>query len=197
MNKAIAVACVLVACLYAVSGMTDADRKAFVDAHNKYRAKVKEDYPCQKPISDLNKVTWDSTIENVAQTYTNTCPGGHSGNSYGENIYYSSGVGTATASVDSWYSEVKDYHYEVISYDNYAKFGHYTQLVWNSTTRIGCGIKTDCPGTWRTIIVCNYAPAGNYIGQRPWTAASEVCDGSSIMKPVVGLVALLAMVALL
>jgi hypothetical protein len=35
------------------------------------------------------------------------------------------------------------------------------QLVWKGTTSIGCGVVTTCSNTWRTIVVCNYSPAGN------------------------------------
>jgi uncharacterized protein YkwD len=42
--------------------------------------------------------------------------------------------------------------------------GHYTQLIWRTTTQIGCAkassAKTD-------ILVCRYAPPGNVEGERP------------------------------
>ena len=52
--------------------------------------------------------------------------------------------------------------------------GHYTQLVWRSTSFTGCGVKTcntgsPLPGftTW-TLVVCDYEPPGNFVGQRPY-----------------------------
>ncbi|MFA6499824.1 MAG: CAP domain-containing protein [Desulfurivibrionaceae bacterium] len=44
--------------------------------------------------------------------------------------------------------------------------GHYTQMVWAGTREIGCA-KTVCNDSSQ-IWVCNYAPAGNVIGQRPY-----------------------------
>jgi len=53
--------------------------------------------------------------------------------------------------------------------------GHYTQLVWRSTTSTGCGVK-DCTSNspfgpsfpnW-TLVVCDYEPPGNFVGQRPY-----------------------------
>ncbi len=51
-----------------------------------------------------------------------------------------------------------------------AKVGHYTQVVWSRTTRIGAGkavIKEGPMKGW-TVIVCNYDPRGNVRGQRPY-----------------------------
>lgn len=52
--------------------------------------------------------------------------------------------------------------------------GHYTQLVWDTTEHVGCGIKQCTTGTpfaghptW-TLVVCDYEPPGNFSGQRPY-----------------------------
>ena len=43
--------------------------------------------------------------------------------------------------------------------------GHYTQLVWRATTQVGCA---EAASTSEDILVCRYAEAGNYIGERPF-----------------------------
>lgn len=45
--------------------------------------------------------------------------------------------------------------------------GHYTQIVWADTTKIGCGkIRyTDSNGSIRLYLICNYGPSGNYDGE--------------------------------
>lgn len=47
------------------------------------------------------------------------------------------------------------------------KTGHYTQIVWADTTKIGCGkIRyTDSKGWIALYLVCNYGPTGNYINK--------------------------------
>ncbi|KAJ0009824.1 hypothetical protein Pint_34067 [Pistacia integerrima] len=44
--------------------------------------------------------------------------------------------------------------------------GHYTQVVWRNSVRIGCA-KVRC-NNGGTFIGCNYAPPGNYVGQKPY-----------------------------
>jgi pathogenesis-related protein 1 len=43
--------------------------------------------------------------------------------------------------------------------------GHYTQVVWRDTTVVGCAHATSGPDE---IWVCQYAPPGNYVGERPF-----------------------------
>jgi pathogenesis-related protein 1 len=47
--------------------------------------------------------------------------------------------------------------------------GHYTQVVWSGTQRVGCGRATCSKGgmDWE-FWVCNYDPRGNVVGQRPY-----------------------------
>jgi len=43
--------------------------------------------------------------------------------------------------------------------------GHYTQLVWRTTTEVGCAIADNGEDE---ILVCRYAEGGNVIGERPY-----------------------------
>ena len=43
--------------------------------------------------------------------------------------------------------------------------GHYTQLVWRATTEVGCA---QASSEREDILVCRYAEAGNYRGERPF-----------------------------
>ena len=45
---------------------------------------------------------------------------------------------------------------------DYARTGHYSQIVWRETTALGCALAT---GTREDVLVCRYAPRGNWIGE--------------------------------
>ncbi len=46
-----------------------------------------------------------------------------------------------------------------------AQCGHYTQIVWRGTTTLGCAVARS---SFREVWVCEYSPAGNIVGQRPY-----------------------------
>jgi hypothetical protein len=45
----------------------------------------------------------------------------------------------------------------------WADVGHYTQIIWRRTTRVGCALEQ---GRQWDYLVCRYSPAGNVVGQR-------------------------------
>jgi len=129
----------------------------------------------------LAPLVWDEDLEAIAAAWGATCtdnepPAGlidhNDGRSdtypqyVGENIYASSGQSSGPAAVASWMSEEADYDYANNACSGVC--GHYTQVVWADTTKVGCAI-ADCPSLqfgWG--VVCNYAPGGNANGERPY-----------------------------
>ena len=70
--------------------------------------------------------------------------------------------------VDYWGGEVQWYDYTTNSCNApTGKYcGHYTQVVWASTTEVGCAMAV-CPDSAQ-IWTCQYRPAGNVVGQKPY-----------------------------
>lgn len=86
---------------------------------------------------------------------------------YGENIFWGSDTSlNSLKASESWYSEKSQYTYGPVTEDSWKTTGHYTQMVWRNTTQIGIG-KAVCKGG-KVIIVANYDPRGNYIGEKPY-----------------------------
>lgn len=85
----------------------------------------------------------------------------------GENLW----MGTAGAyspeqMVQSWANERRMFRPgtfpNVSTSGNWSDVGHYTQMIWRSTTAVGCAIQRS--GRW-DVLVCRYSPAGNVRGQ--------------------------------
>ncbi|KAF3434511.1 hypothetical protein FNV43_RR21596 [Rhamnella rubrinervis] len=90
----------------------------------------------------------------------------HSRGPYGENLAWSSSDLSGTAAVNMWVGEKAHYNYNSNSCASGQQCGHYTQVVWRNSVRVGCA-KVLC-NNGGAFIICNYDPPGNYNGQRPY-----------------------------
>ena len=143
-----------------MSGLTDSQKIEITDYINKYRA-----------LHQAPPLTFDNTIAQASQEWSvNLLTNNvfqHSGNKlYGENLAYFTGYGNdlmvlLKKSVDAWYNEVKMYDFNNPGFS--ASTGHFTCLVWKSSTSYGIGISVDAKS--RAYIVMNTSPPGNYVGQ--------------------------------
>ena len=85
----------------------------------------------------------------------------------GENLWAGTrGRFEPEAMVDAWARD-KRYYKPGVFPDNsttgrVADVGHYTQLMWRATRRVGCAVAT---GAREDVLVCRYAEAGNYRGE--------------------------------
>lgn len=140
----------------------DAELNGIVKLHNEWRAEV-----------GTAPLEWSAEVASIAKAYAEKCEWGHNDdrNGYGENIYASSGQSSPSDVVGSWAAEKKDYDASSGKCASGKVCGHYTQIVWSSSKKLGCG-KARCEsgspmggGAW-DYWVCNYDPPGNYSGQK-------------------------------
>ncbi|XP_054158873.1 Golgi-associated plant pathogenesis-related protein 1-like [Oppia nitens] len=83
---------------------------------------------------------------------------------YGENLAWNSIVNVdCRVPLKLWYDEWKIYNYRKPNIT--ARNGHFTQMVWRDTRKIGCGRAVSSGPLGGTYTVCNYDPPGNYIGE--------------------------------
>jgi pathogenesis-related protein 1 len=147
------------------SKISQAEAQEALDFHNKARKDVGPE-PLQ----------WSSEVAAYAQSWADSLAlrncafehrqGSSRLRSYGENIYWSSGSSIALNASRSWYSEISKYTYGTLTSENWSVSGHYTQMVWADSKRLGIGKATCRNGA--TIIVANYDPPGNYMGEKPY-----------------------------
>ncbi len=121
-----------------------------------------------------SNLAWSTVIAQSAQKYANILAVNgefsHSHWEYGENLFAASYSVNYTDAINSWYAEKSDYSYADNSCTPGAQCGHYTQLIWRNTTEFGCGSAIYEVGQYQgwEVIVCQYNPPGNYIGQKPY-----------------------------
>lgn len=130
----------------------------------------------------VGALTWSNSIAQSAQKWsdqlkTENCKMRHDlSTSYGENIYWawSSGasgdslISDPSEAVTMWVNEESFYSYENNTCKAGEQCGHYTQVVWENTTEVGCGVSSCTDGDTQTDVwVCRYNPAGND-GSRPF-----------------------------
>lgn len=78
------------------------------------------------------------------------------------------GFETPALGVDAWAAEEKHYKYPDGGFSE--STGHFTQLVWQNTTHVGCaavncGQQQGQDGAFSWYLVCEYNPPGNVIGE--------------------------------
>ncbi|MCO5593592.1 hypothetical protein L7F22_047607 [Adiantum nelumboides] len=133
----------------------------FLGPHNAARSKV-----------GVAALAWDANLAAYAANYAarnaGRCQLIHSQGPYGENLFWG-GRGRAWTPADAvgaWVDEARYYNYASNTCASGRMCGHYTQMVWRATTRLGCASQICRDGS--TFIICSYSPPGNYAGQRPF-----------------------------
>lgn len=137
-----------------------------LDEHNRYRANH-----CAPALS------WSDELAAAAQAWAERlrdtgCQFEHSSTKYGENLAAGTpGHLPPEDVVRMWYDEIADYDFASGKFE--ASTGHFTQVVWKSSTRLGCGMVSDCNGM--DIWVCQYDPPGNYEGKYDDNVVPTTC----------------------
>ncbi|XP_044009948.1 venom allergen 5-like [Aphidius gifuensis] len=157
--------------------LTNDEQQEILQAHNDFRAKVASGQETRglgggQPAGDIPPLAWDDGLAEVAQRWATQCIVKHDdcSNTAGQNIASKSASNgyfvTMTDLVTMWFNEVKNMDPQNVKHHvDSDDTGHYTQLVWGTTTHIGCGVAKYKEGMWyNTYLVCNYGPGGNLPG---------------------------------
>lgn len=129
---------------------------------------------------------WNNTLAQYAANYAAnsfSCDNVqliHSGGPYGENL--AAGYVGGKSPVDAWYNEISLYDYSNPGFSEAA--GHFTQVVWKSTSQLGCAMVT-CNNAWRQYTICEYSNTrGNIVGTDSATGKSYFEE--NVLKPLSG-----------
>lgn len=133
------------------------------------------------------ELSWSTTLAASSQTWANhlaeslDCGLQHDpDNDYGENLYSAMSTGALSVTpqdvVGGWSCEREDWDNDAMTCNGISGFGqsprscgHYTQVVWDDTTQVGCAIATCTLSSYNAMVwVCRYSPPGNWVGERPY-----------------------------
>ncbi|XP_060524981.1 venom allergen 5-like [Cylas formicarius] len=176
------------ACNIFVSEVSEGEKSFIVDKHNELRRLIANDAVEGQPRGvNLKALKYDDALAGAAQQIANSCVFAHQTvtdsrwQAVGQNLYIY--MSTAYDTASDWDSAIQDWFNEHQFYTFNNGFdsatGHYTQLVWADTEYVGCGYaayETDDAYRYQKLYVCNYGPAGNYIGQYPYQTGDSGCE---------------------
>ncbi|KAM6930130.1 uncharacterized protein PEZ65_009207 isoform 2-T2 [Lycodopsis pacificus] len=151
------------------SFLSEEQEELLVELHNHYRGQVSPSASAMLPLR------WDPSLKVIAEGYAAKCIWNHNPEleDTGENLYAGTGPLDLREALEKWFLEHLDYDFQNNSCDEDQMCGHYTQMVWADTHRVGCAFHlcNNMEGLdWERVsyLVCNYYPAGNYEDVRPF-----------------------------
>ncbi|XP_026555177.1 glioma pathogenesis-related protein 1 isoform X1 [Pseudonaja textilis] len=183
-------------CFYNQHTLPDIENAHFIEecvrVHNRFRSNV------DPPASNMKRMSWDHDLAKTALGWANMCQFNHNpdlrspGKAHpnftvvGENIWTGSiWYFNVTSALTNWYNEVQYYNYATQHCKHVC--GHYTQMVWAKTYKVGCAVHY-CPvvqgfgGSDAAHFICDYGPGGNY---RTWPYKSGVTCSECYGEPCV------------
>mmetsp|Transcript_34257 Transcript_34257/g.86627 ORF Transcript_34257/g.86627 Transcript_34257/m.86627 type:complete len:500 (-) Transcript_34257:315-1814(-) len=126
-----------------------------LDRHNKYRC-----------LHGAPPMSWNDEIAQNAQAWATSTLGemqqspwhrrSHISGFWGLGENLAQGVTNASA-VDAWYDEIVHTRHGLVDDSSAVSAWNYTQIVWRSSTSLGCGV-------YDQLLVCQYGPIGNVAG---------------------------------
>ncbi|XP_063297710.1 cysteine-rich venom protein pseudechetoxin-like [Pelobates fuscus] len=138
-------------------------KKAIIFSHNEARRNAKPS------ASNMLEMVWDDDAAKKAEGYAKMCIAGHSPPSYrkisdincGENVFLSSFKAAWEDVLQSFLSEAVDFDYGKGPKSPSLEIRHYTQMMWASSNRVGCGVAECSNNVFKYDYVCIYCPGGN------------------------------------
>lgn len=187
------------------------DALSFGQTLNNLGANLNQNYNFaleNRPATRLPLLSNSGGLRTSAAVHAAKCAFSHSGEpGVGENLFVGTGSSwTEENAVNAWADEVRYMNYPknaaTVSCQAGEQCGHYTQMVWETTTQVGCAVQFCANGISgfnpnpSTNIVCQYSPPGNFINASGQTFAPFVglgvqssgnpppASGSALIVPI-------------
>ncbi|KKK14627.1 hypothetical protein P175DRAFT_0529806 [Aspergillus ochraceoroseus IBT 24754] len=160
---------------------SSATATATATAANTYQSNVIYSHNVHRSNHSATSLTWSDDLEASAQVLAARCVYEHdtsiNGGGYGQNIGYGVSADDVAVMISNlMYNDEMEYFASLYGEANpdmtdFEKWGHFSQIVWKGTTKVGCATVT-CNSLGNVdssmalpFTVCNYGPPGNYDGE--------------------------------
>ncbi|XP_064625190.1 protein jagged-1b-like [Lineus longissimus] len=153
-------------------GFSKTEKQLMLDLFNFFRNKVALGKEPRQPASRyMLAMEYDDRLQKTAQAWADKCkpehshgdqrniaPFGELGESLSGGPIMAIKNGFERAFL-TWYGEEPHYTFDTRACKGIPACGHYMQIVWANSTRMGCGFNR-CPGK-APVIFCHFGPSGN------------------------------------
>jgi pathogenesis-related protein 1 len=147
------------------SNLSVEEKRSLMSLHNQLRADVGVARLTWSPELATFAQQWADHLAATSRSVEHRPTSGTWKQLYGENIYMGTASPTAVAdAMAMWENEKALFKGQPLSTSDLRSL-HYSQIVWQATTQVGCAAAQFGNNV---IVVCNYAPAGNTIGQKAY-----------------------------
>lgn len=154
---------------------TPAPAETATESVSTYANPILKQHNIHRANHTVERLAWDENLASIAAEIASSCNYAHNteagGGGYGQNI----GAGAPDDEIDKMITN-QMYNDEMMLYPGYGgepelgdfeRWGHFSQIVWKATTRVGCHTQY-CPSGLAGVgsnvspyfTVCNYQPAG-------------------------------------
>jgi uncharacterized protein YkwD len=164
------------------SKLTQAEANEMLLAHNDRRATIGTTSATKHlpiPSPPIPPLEWDADLAANAQKWSDVMLSEdrmfhsdssmrqYNGKTSGQNIAYDMGMmASPTNKVEDWFdSEAPHYNYNSNSCAPGEQCGHYSQIAWRNSKKLGCGVSRSGKTQYWT---CEFSPGGNFTGQKPY-----------------------------
>ncbi|WP_419815269.1 CAP domain-containing protein [Glacieibacterium sp.] len=136
-----------------------------LSAHNREREALCEPLLAWDTVAAADAAAWAKHLTKVG-TLVHQSDDGTPGPDQGENLFSGTRDGyTVEAMVALWADEKRRLDKLRSWEDDFHAVGHYTQMVWSTTTHVGCAVAANAADDY---LVCRYTPPGNVEGAQPF-----------------------------
>lgn len=167
-----------------VKQITQQEIALILKLHNDYRHQVATGQTKLPKAGDMLEMVWDNELAAIAQKRAEQCEFSHDcancrrvqnfgvGQNIANEFITNSPVippSNWPLAVEGWYDEIQyfppNYISSFVAPTSEPTYGHFTQVAWAKSWRIGCGyvLYKEEPNTHKKLYVCNYGPSGNMV----------------------------------